>query len=98
MPLPALDLFTPVIALDMTRFFRGFHTLAIHDRRRGLGITPSPPADTTSQGLVDSRPDPVQAPPAERRIHRLPGRILARQIAPGTAGAQHVEDGVDQQP
>jgi hypothetical protein len=98
MPFPAFDLFATVVALDEARFLRGFHALAIHDRRRGLGITPSPPADRASQGLMDPLPDPLQAPPAECRIHRWPRRILAREIAPGTAGAQHVEDGVDQEP
>jgi hypothetical protein len=33
MPFPALDLCAAIIAFDTARFFRGFHTLAIHDRR-----------------------------------------------------------------
>src|SRR5882724_629978 len=98
MPFPAFDLFAPVIALDAARFFRSFHTLAVHDRRRGFGITSSLQADAPSQGLVNPLPDTLQAPAAERRIGGLPGRILPGQIAPGTAGAQDIEDRVNEQP
>src|SRR5215467_14203790 len=98
MPFPPLDLFAPVIPLDATRFFRGFHTLAIHDRRRGVGVAARPQADGAAQRLVDLLPDPVQAPLAKGRIGGLPRRILAREIAPGTAGAQDVKEGVDEEP
>jgi hypothetical protein len=98
MPFPALAQFAAVIALDEPRCFRGFHTLAGHDRRRGFGITSSLQADATSQGFVDPLPDPLQAPPAERRLHRLPGGTLSREVAPCTAGAQDVEDRVDEPP
>jgi hypothetical protein len=44
MPFPTFDLFAPVIAFDTTRFFRGFHTLAVHDRRRGVDVAGRPQA------------------------------------------------------
>jgi hypothetical protein len=98
MPLPALDLLAPVIARDRPGFFWSFHPLAVHNRRRGLGMTPSSHANRAAQRLVDPRPAPVQAPLAARRLGRWPGRILTREIAPGTAGAQHVEERVDEPP
>jgi hypothetical protein len=55
-------------------------------------------ADGAAQRLVDLLLDPVQTPLAERRVRGLPRWILARKIAPGTAGTQDIEDGVDEEP
>jgi hypothetical protein len=98
MAFPPLDLFASVIAFDATGFFRGLDTLAVHDRRRGVGVAARPEAHRAAQRLVDALPHPAQAPLAKGRIGRLPWRILAREIAPGTAGAQDVEQRVDEQP
>jgi hypothetical protein len=53
MPFPSLDLFAAIIAFDATGFFRGFHTLAIHDRCRGSGMATRPEANRAAQRLVD---------------------------------------------
>src|SRR5262245_49581962 len=98
MPFPALHLLAPVVTFDAPGFFRRLHTLAIHDRCRGVGMASRSQADRAAQRLVDALPHALQAPLAEGRIGRLPWRILARQIPPGTAGAQDVEERVDEQP
>src|SRR5215216_6794317 len=98
MPFPTLDLFAPVIAFDAARFFRGFHTLTIHDRCRGVGVAARPQADGAAQCLVDPLPDAVQTPLAEGRIGGLPRWILAWEIAPGTPSAQDIKERVDEQP
>jgi hypothetical protein len=49
-------------------------------------------ADGAAQRLVDTLPHPMQAPLAKGRLGRLPWGILAREIAPGTAGAQDIEE------
>jgi hypothetical protein len=98
MPFPALDLFAAIIAFDATRFLRGFHTLAVHNGRRGGGVAACPQTDGAAQRLVYLLPDPVQAPLAKGCIGGLPRRILARQIAPGTTGTQDVKKGIDEEP
>src|SRR5215472_2760282 len=98
MPLPPLDLLAPVVSLDATRFFRGFHTLAIHDRCRGVGMASRTEANRAAPCLVDALPHPVQAPLAECCVGCLPWWILAWQLAPGTAGAQDIKERVDEQP
>src|SRR5215510_1077234 len=97
MPFPAFDLFAPIIALDPPGFFRGFHTLAVHDGRRGISVAARPQADRAAQRLMHPLPDAVQTPLAPCRIRGLPRRILPWEIAPGTAGTQHIEEGVDEQ-
>src|SRR5262245_27561532 len=98
MPFPAFDLFASIVAFDTARLFRGFHTLAVHDRCRGVGVATSPQAYSAAQRLMNPLPDAVQMPLAPCRIRGLPRRILPWERAPGTAGAQHVEEGVDEQP
>src|SRR5918911_2081699 len=98
MPFPAFDLFASIVAFDTASLFRGFHTLTVHDRRRGVGVASRPEAHRAAQRLMDALPHPMQTPLAKGRIGRLPWWILAWQIPPGTAGAQDVEERVDEQP
>jgi hypothetical protein len=46
------------------------------------------------QGATQQVPEPLEAETAKIVEHRLPGREVAGQVAPGTAGAHEVEDGV----
>src|SRR5262249_47520780 len=57
MPFPPLDLFAAIIPFDATGFFCGFHTLAVHNRRRGVGVAARSQADGAAQRLVDLLPD-----------------------------------------
>jgi hypothetical protein len=48
-------------------------------------------------GGQESVPDPGPLPAAEARVHRLPGTVPLRQIAPWHTGGQSPEDGIDDQ-
>jgi hypothetical protein len=61
-------------------------------------VAACPQAHGAAQRLMHLLPDAVQAPLAKGRLRRLPRRILPREIAPGTAGAQDVKEGVDEEP
>src|SRR5215471_10649569 len=47
---------------------------------------------------MDALPHPMQTPLAKGRIGRLPRRIFAWQIPPGTASAQDIEERIHEQP
>src|SRR5258706_15877593 len=47
------------------------------------------------EGGIEQLPCTLQAEPPEVIKHRLPGWEVGRQIAPGAAGAQDIEDGVE---
>lgn len=69
--------------------------LAIDDRGARGRIAPGMQARQFAQVRMDLDPGAVAAPLPKIVIHRLPGTVLAGQIAPrhpGTARAQHVKD------
>lgn len=47
---------------------------------------------------MDPLPGPIEAPEPEAVVHRLPGWEIVRKVAPGTAGPDHVTDGVQDLP
>src|SRR5258707_8717364 len=47
------------------------------------------------QGRIQQMPGTVEAETPEVVEHRLPGREVGGEIAPGAARAQHIEDGVE---
>src|SRR5260370_38885684 len=47
------------------------------------------------QGCIQVMPGHVEAETPEVVEHRLPGREVGGEIAPGAARAQHIEDGVE---
>ena len=51
-----------------------------------------------AQRLVATLPHAMQAPLAKGRLRGVPWWILARERAPGTAGAQDVEERMHEQP
>src|SRR5262249_4737325 len=57
-----------------------------------------PQTDSAAQRLVDALPHAMQPPLAPCRVRGLPRRILPREIAPGAASVQHVEERVDEEP
>ena len=44
---------------------------------------------------MDLLPEPLQPPEPEIMVHGLPGWQIVGQQAPGTATAEHVEDGIE---
>jgi len=61
-------------------------------------VASCPEAHRAAQRLMDALPHPMQTPLAKGRRGRLPWRIFAWQIPPGTAGAQDVEERIDEEP
>jgi hypothetical protein len=49
-----------------------------------------------SQKLEEFLPDAAGRPPAEARMHLLPGTKPLRQVAPGDPGAVAVQHGFDE--
>jgi hypothetical protein len=93
--LAALDELAAVIAADAPRFLDRLDALAVHDGRARIGMS----SDALALGAVQGRIERVQGVLAaelpEMVVHRLPGREIRGELAPRAAGAQHVEDGVE---
>jgi hypothetical protein len=51
-----------------------------------------------AQVAVNALPSAVVAPASEVAIHGLPRREVRRQHAPGAAGPQHIQNGLDHSP
>ena len=75
---------------------RGLDRLAVDDSGAGLGITAEVHAEPFAQRRVDPLPGPIQAPFPEIVVDRLPRRPLLGQEAPSAAGAQLIEDRVEE--
>ncbi len=78
--------------------FRRFHALAINADGAGLRVAPHLWACLLHQHFIDARPQPAADSAPEIAIHRLPWRPIAGQHPPLTAGAGHLQNGVDDQP
>src|SRR6516225_6407895 len=76
---------------------RGLDRLAIDDRRRRLPLAPLLLWRQVPQTVMNPLPDSSDAPDAEVAVDGLPGRVLARQIAPLAACAVDIKDGVNGQ-
>src|SRR5215469_2593389 len=92
MALPALDAFVGVEAADAGRFLDCLHALAVHDRGARIGMATQPLQLGTMQGIVEKMPD-ASHPEAPKVIKdRLPRREVGREVAPGAARAQDIEN------
>src|SRR5918912_1160026 len=95
MALPAIDLLAAIKAALGPAAVGGLHRLAVNDRRRRTRLTASTQTDLLAQQAVDLFPDAGFAPVAEVVIDSFPTRKFVWQQAPGTAGADQVEDGLE---
>jgi hypothetical protein len=84
-----------VMAADACRFFDGLHTLAVHYRRTRFRVAAYALALRAMEGRIEQVPDAFEAEAPEMVEHRLPGREIGREIAPRAAGAQDIEDSVE---
>ena len=76
-------------------FFRGFHALAVDDRRTGALLAALKPSNAISKRVMDSLQSPVVPPLLEVHVDRRErGKVLG-QHAPSAAATQNIEDGVD---
>lgn len=89
-----LIFFSPVVPLGAASV-SGLDGLTIHPsgcrRRRGSGLQ----TDLLAQPSVELFPDAAGAPQAEVVIGGLPGWEIVGQHAPGAAGTQVMEDGIE---
>src|SRR5262245_55403041 len=72
--------------------------LAVEAAGAGLGPLPGRFPDPAAQRVVDPLPEPVAPPPMEVIADRPLRREVMGQGRPRTAGAQDVEDGVEDLP
>jgi hypothetical protein len=84
-----------VIPSDLGRLLDGLHTLAVQDGRTWVRVTADALALGTVQGGIEQMPDALEAEAPEMVEDGLPRREVAWQIAPGAAGTQDVEDGIE---
>src|SRR5215472_13895992 len=84
MPLAALHTLVGIGAAAMRRLFDRLDRLRIHDRRARVGIFSHPPTFSVPQPPPEVDPQARTTKLSEVIIHRLPGREIARQVAPGT--------------
>ena len=75
--------------------FRRLDTLTIQDRSTGLGMTTRRAAHLPAQTIVNTLPGAIQSPVAEIGVDSLPGGKMMWQEAPLAAGAQDIENGID---
>jgi len=90
-PLVFFPRVVPLGSADMGRL----HRLAIHTQRLGRRRRSSIQAHLLTQGGVDLVPHPGHAPEAEAGVDGLPGREVVGQHTPSRAGAEVVEQRVE---
>ena len=95
MPLPAFDELAAIVAADAARLLNGLDALAISDRRARIGLATRALAIGAMQGRIERMRGVRAAELPEVVIHWLPSKEIAGEIAPRTAGAQRIEDGVE---
>src|SRR5690349_819221 len=93
--LASLDAFVRVVATDVRRLLDGLHALTVHDGGARVGVAADSLPLGAMQGGIEQMPLTLQTKPAEMVEDCLPRWVVARQVAPGTAGAHEVEDGVE---
>jgi hypothetical protein len=93
---PPVDPFPGVIAATGTPDgVRALDRLGVHDPGRDHRVATVSVAQLLTQRVVDAVHGAVVAPALEIPVHRLPRRQVVGQLPPRAAGAQHVEDRVD---
>src|SRR5713101_3339587 len=94
MPLAPLDLLAAIIPAQPADF-AGLDRLTVDAARARLRIPSQPLAQPFPQDPMDPLPGPIAPPAAQVPIDALPGRPFLGQKAPGSAGAQLVEEGIE---
>ena len=79
-------------------FFRGLYALAVDNRPAGTGLAAQGLPDPGEQGVMDSRPGSIPPPNPEVVVDQLPRWQVVGQQTPGTAGSQHIPDGIHHLP
>ena len=74
---------------------RAVDRLAVDDGRAGRGFPPGPLSVGHQKGMVNRCPNTLDLPAAQIVVDRLPGREIVRQQPPGRAGAELIEDGLN---
>ncbi len=90
----AFDTVVGIVAADASRFLDRFHTLTVHDGRAEIRVAARSLPFGVMQRRVEQMPPASEAETTEMIEHRLPGRKVARQVSPRTAGTHNIEDGV----
>jgi hypothetical protein len=84
-----------VVAPDACGLLDGFHALAVHDGGTGMGILPDPATFSCTQLAPEMSPEARATKLSKVVIHRLPRREVGGQVTPGTAGAQQIEERIE---
>jgi hypothetical protein len=95
MPFASLDAFVTVVAADTSRLLDSFHALAVHDACAWLTVASHALTLDTVERAIQQMPHAFEAKAAKMIEDCLPWWEIARQIAPGAAGAHDIEDGVE---
>src|SRR5919204_1615373 len=93
--LAAIDLLATVEAAHAT-YARGLDALAVDDAGARLRLPPGHDPHVLAQGHVELLPGTVPAEAPKPPVDRLPRRVLVRQGTPLAAGADDIEDAVQQ--
>ncbi len=94
-PLTALDVFMGIKAADPSRLLDGLDALRVHDGGAGMRVPSLPFTFGPVQCSQQERPGPFEAQAPKVIEDGLPWRKIGWQVAPRAAGAQHVEDRVE---
>ncbi len=86
------------MCMSMPKVAGGLDALGVDDAGGRLLLASFLAADSTPQQTVELVEDAFRLPAGEVGVDGVPVRVVVRQVAPGDAGAVHVEDRVQQAP
>src|SRR5215212_12070396 len=95
MALASFNLLGPVVAALFTAYSGRLDRLGVHYAGAWLRISLQVHPHPPAQGRVHPLPGPIQAPGAKVMEDGLPRWEIVRKQSPGTAAANDVEDGVE---
>src|SRR5436190_6018431 len=90
-------LFAGIVATNAANF-RGFYALAVENRGAGFGLSPLCTTQSLAEFVVNLLPQAPELPLPEQIVNRSPLGKVARQLAPLTACAVHIQNGIDHLP
>src|ERR1041384_3387394 len=94
MALAPFDLFGTIKACGPSAI-GGLDALRVDNRGAGLAVAAFQDAEVTAQGIVDPFPGTIFSPAPKVMIDDAPGRQIVGDKAPRTAGAQDIQDRID---
>jgi len=97
MAFPAGDLL-PSVLPAVPSLFHSFDGLTVDAARTGSGIASFGLVHLGPQGLVDAFQGAILPPPTEIVVNGSPRGEVVGQHPPGTAAAQHIQEGIDDRP